>query len=72
MTGRLAAGTPLPGRTSAQHPSGTVAIAELVLTGDADRLAAWLDGAALPIAVRAGEPAVRRVVLHGPAGVIVL
>ncbi len=65
-------GTPLPGRTSASHRIGSVTIARLVLDGDADRLAAWLGNHTLPIAVRAGTPAVASIVLSGAAGEFVL
>jgi hypothetical protein len=64
------AGTPLPGRAAAKHRAGDVSIARLELTGEADRLAAWLDGHTLPVAVHPGAPAVARVVLSGAAGAI--
>ena len=60
-------GTPLPGRAAATHRAGDVSIARLELTGDGDRLAAWLDGHVLPIAVHPGSPAVARVVFSGAA-----
>ncbi len=50
-------GTSLPGR------AGAVGIAELLLDGDADRLAAWLGGHRLPISVHDGAPAVAGIVL---------
>jgi hypothetical protein len=65
-------GTPLPGRAAVTHPAGSVAITRLELSGDVDRLAFWLDNHQLPIAVSAGRPAVRKVVLTGTAGEIVL
>jgi Glyoxalase-like domain len=65
-------GTPLPGRPAVTHRAGSVAITRLELAGDADRLAIWLDNHRLPIAVRAGTPAVRKVVLTGTAGEIVV
>jgi Glyoxalase-like domain len=65
-------GTPFPGRAPAHHPAGELAIAELQLGGDADRVRAWLGGHRLPVAVRAGAPAVASVVLRGPAGELVL
>jgi hypothetical protein len=50
-----------------QHPSaaygGGLAIEELVLSGDAERLAAWLGPHALPVDVRSGTPGVVGVVL---------
>jgi hypothetical protein len=65
-------GTPLPGRAAVTHPAGSVAITRLELAGDADRLAVWLGNHRLPIAVSAGRPAVRKVVLTGTAGEIVV
>jgi alpha-beta hydrolase superfamily lysophospholipase len=65
-------GTPLPGRAPATHRAGSVKIARLQLDGDADRLASWLGAHQLPIAVRAGAPAVTSIVLAGAAGEIVL
>jgi len=66
------AGTPLPGRSAADHAAGRATIERLDLDGDADRLAAWLGGHELPIAVRAGPPAVTRVALAGAGGEIAL
>jgi hypothetical protein len=65
-------GTPVPGGAVANHRAGQVSIARLELTGDADRLAAWLDGRALPIAIHPGAPALAGVVLAGPEGAITL
>jgi hypothetical protein len=65
-------GTPLPGRANATHPVGRVEVAELILDGDADRLASWLGNHALPIAVRPGTPGLASIVLSGVAGEIVL
>lgn len=65
-------GTPLPGRAAVSHRAGAVAISRLELTGDADRLAAWLGNHQLPIAVRPGEAAVTTIVLTGTAGEIVV
>jgi hypothetical protein len=65
-------GTPLPGRAGASHRAGSVKLARLELDGDARRVAAWLGGHRLPITVRAGSPAVARIVLTGAAGEIVL
>jgi hypothetical protein len=65
-------GTPLPGNSSATHPAGAVRIAELRLSGDADRLAAWLGAHQLPITVHPGTPALRSIILTGAAGEIVL
>jgi formate dehydrogenase subunit gamma len=62
-----AEGTPLPGRAAVSHPAEPVGITELMLVGDPDRIAAWLDGHALPIVVRAGAPMLAGVVLSGRA-----
>ena len=67
-----AEGTPLPGRAAVSHPAGPVSITELMLMGDPDRIAAWLDGHALPIVVRAGAPMVAGVVLTGQARFFIL
>ena len=58
-------GTPLPGRTEADHRGGPLRIDDVQLTGDADRLEDWLGGQQLPITVRTGPPAVTGVVLAG-------
>jgi hypothetical protein len=67
-----AKGTPFPGRAPARHRAGAMEIAELRLGGDPDRLAAWLGAHRLPIAVRAGAPAVASVVLRGAGGELIL
>jgi Glyoxalase-like domain len=59
------ADTPLPGRTPAAHPAGAARLAKLELSGDPDRLAAWLGGHALPVEVRPGPPAVTSISLAG-------
>ena len=59
--------TPFPGHATAAHPAGAVSFARLELSGDPDRLTAWLgDDHTLPIAVSEGEPAVTRIVVAGP------
>jgi Glyoxalase-like domain len=65
-------GAPFPGSAPATHRSGSVRIARLELSGDADRLAGWLGDHDLPITIRAGAPAVASIVLTGNAGEIVL
>jgi hypothetical protein len=65
-------GTPFPGRAPTRHAAGAVRIARLQLDGDANHLTAWLGAHRLPIAVRAGAPAVASIVLAGPAGEIIL
>jgi hypothetical protein len=56
-------GTPLPGRTEADHRDGPLRVDQVRLAGDADRIEAWLGAHDLPIAVQAGTPAVAGVVL---------
>jgi hypothetical protein len=63
-----AAGAPYPGRAPASHPAGRVRIVELQLQAELDRLAAWLGPHDLPIVVRPGAPALRRIVLSGDDG----
>jgi glyoxalase-like protein len=64
--------TPHPGSAPVQHRIGAARIDAMRLDGDPDRLAHWLGGATLPIAIRSGVPAVRSVVLSAGAGQIVL
>jgi len=63
-----------PGRASRSAPAEAqpVVVRRLELDGDPQRLAAWLGEHRLPIAVNAGRPALRRLVLDGPCGEIVL
>lgn len=63
-----APGASLPGSARAPHRAGPVRIAGLQLTGDADRLIAWLGRHRLPITVSPGPPAVACIELTGPAG----
>jgi Glyoxalase-like domain len=65
-------GTPFPGRTPVTHRATGVEITKLQLTGDADRLGAWLGAHDLPIAVTPGSPALRSITLTGAAGETVL
>jgi hypothetical protein len=65
-------GTPFPGRAEVRHPAGALSIARVELEGDASELAGWLGDHTLPVVVRPGEPAVRRIVLGAPAGEILL
>ena len=58
-------GAPFPGSAPATHRSGSVQIARLELSGDADRVADWLGDHDLPITIHAGEPAVASIVLTG-------
>jgi hypothetical protein len=54
------------------HPAGAVTLTRLELTGDPDRLTAWLGDHRLPIIVRPGSPALERIVLAGATGEIEL
>ncbi|HEU4674009.1 MAG TPA: VOC family protein [Candidatus Limnocylindrales bacterium] len=66
-------GTPHPGTASVAHRAGAVRLAGIDVTGDGERLVAWLgdvrlgDGR-LPVAVTAGEPRVRGVRLATDSG----
>jgi hypothetical protein len=64
--------TPFPGRAEVRHRSGTVRIASVQLTGDADRLASWLGPHQLPVTIRPGSPAFTSVVLTAETGKFVL
>jgi hypothetical protein len=64
--------TPFPGRAPIRHRAGHVRIARLDLEGDAGRLATWLDGADLPIAVGDGAAAVTCIMLTGREGEVVV
>jgi hypothetical protein len=61
-------GTRPPGSADAAHRAGPVRLARLELAGDAGRVAGWLGRHRLPIAVRAGVPAVTSIILTGAAG----
>jgi hypothetical protein len=65
-------GTPLPGRTEADHRDGPLRIDQVQLTGDADRLENWLGAHRLPITVQAGAPAVTGIVLAGASNRIAI
>jgi len=60
-------GTPFPGAGGAG-----LEIERVDVRGDADRLAAWLDGAGLPLSVRPGPAAVERIVLRAVAGTVTI
>jgi hypothetical protein len=64
-------GTPLPGRTPAEHPAGDVRLTGLRLSGDPERIESWLGDAALPIAVTPGPPAVTAAILATRDGELV-
>jgi hypothetical protein len=61
-------GTPLPGRAEAAHPAGAVRLERLELSGDEERVTAWLGTEELPIAVSAGPPGVTGIVLAADGG----
>jgi hypothetical protein len=62
-------GTPLPGRTEAEHPAGAVRLERLELSGDAEHVTARLGTEELPISVTPGPPALTSIVLAGTEGV---
>lgn len=65
-------GTPLPGSTPVRHAAGEVTLQSLHLTGDGERLVAWLGEHRTFVNVRAGEPALTALVLSTAEGEIVL
>jgi catechol 2,3-dioxygenase-like lactoylglutathione lyase family enzyme len=52
------AGTPLPGRATVVHRAGAVALGELVINGNEQRLRDWLGTTSLPIRVTPGTQGV--------------
>ncbi|HEY2869474.1 MAG TPA: VOC family protein [Gaiellales bacterium] len=60
-------GTPFPGAGGAG-----IEVERVDLRADADRLAAWLEGAALPVSVAPGPPAVERLALRAAAGTVTI
>ncbi len=64
--------TAYPGRAAAHHRAGSATLARLTLDADPDRLAGWLGDHQLPIAVRAGNPAVITIYISSEAGDIVI
>jgi Glyoxalase-like domain len=61
-------GTPLPGRAEAKHPAGEVRLECLELSGNEERVSAWLGTEDLPIAVNTGPPAVTGINLRADGG----
>lgn len=57
-----------PSHVLGAESNDSVAIIRLGLTGDAERLYAWLEDEGGPIAVDTGRPGLREVVLRTPAG----
>jgi hypothetical protein len=66
------AGVPFPGHVVVEHRDGIPTITGILIQGDADRLALWLDGHALPIIVRPGNPMLAGVILTRAGSEIVL
>jgi hypothetical protein len=64
--------TSFPGHTPVRHAHGTPAITGILIRGDADRLADWLDGERLPIFVNPGNPMLAGIVLSRADREIVL
>ena len=65
-------GTELPGHAAVRHPAGPARIAGLRLSGDPERLAEWLGGHTLPIAISAGAPMLLGLTIAGPEGLVTL
>ena len=62
-------GTPLPGLAQASHRGGPLKLASVQLTGDPERVRAWLGPEAnLPVEIAPGASRVRRVVLEKASG----
>jgi hypothetical protein len=61
-----------PGRIAAEHSSGPIELAEIVLRGGAGRIGEWLGPHDLPITVRPGHAGIEQIVLMGPAGHLAL
>jgi hypothetical protein len=65
-------GTPLPGRTPLTHPAGAARLAGLKVDGDPERVSDWLGTDSLPVAVRAGSPALTGIVVATDEGEILV
>lgn len=63
--------TEMPGAATAPHTSAPSGISRVVLSGDAERIAAWIGDDDVPVEVVAGPPAVTRVAIGGPTGDLV-
>jgi hypothetical protein len=66
------AGTPFPGHAFVKHRAATPVITRILIHGDADRLADWVDGHELPIIASPGNPMLAGIVLSRADGAIVL
>lgn len=65
-------GAAFPGHALVSHPGGPAAMTGILIRGDADRLADWLDGHVLPITVRPGDPMIDGIILSRGEGEIVI
>jgi hypothetical protein len=62
-------GTPLPGLAEASHRGGPLKLASVELTGEPERLPAWLGAeTAVPVEIRPGASGVSGVVLERASG----
>jgi Glyoxalase-like domain len=61
-------GTPLPGRAEVRHPARAIRLERLDLSGDAERVTAWLGTDKVPIAVAPGPSAITAILLTGDQG----
>lgn len=66
------AGTPLPGRAAVVHRAGAVALAELAIEGDEQRLHEWLGTTSLPIRVTPGTNGPTSLTVRTPTNTIVV
>lgn len=64
--------TPLPGRAPAVHHAGAVALEELVIEGDEERLHAWLGTTSLPLQVTPGTRGLTSFTITTPTNAIVV
>ncbi len=61
-----------PGAVAPEHPSGASDVAWVEIAGDAERFAAWTDGAQLPVRFVGGDGGITGVALTTPAGDLVV
>ncbi|HTC70054.1 MAG TPA: VOC family protein [Acidothermaceae bacterium] len=66
------AGTPLPGQATVVHRAGVVALGELTINGDEQRLHEWLGAGSLPIRVTPGTQGVASFTVRTPTNTIVV
>jgi hypothetical protein len=65
-------GTSLPGWAPVTHPAGSARLSRVVVTGDRDRLEAWLGPHELPLEIRPGPSALEAVGVAAAGGEICL